>query len=176
LLFPSIVHAMQLNQLDKIVHYTPWQRLTAVKHLSGQERYLQDHFPNFPVMPGVLMLEALFQASACLIRLSNDFATPLVVLKEVRNSKFADFMRPGDTLEIEVEVVGRTETTVQLKGTGKKGETTAVSARLVLELMTVPELSQPQIGESIESQASDQLVRLATRAQHQQLFGAVDIP
>jgi 3-hydroxyacyl-[acyl-carrier-protein] dehydratase len=167
---------MQLNQLDKIVHYTPWQRLTAVKHLSGQERYLQDHFPNFPVMPGVLMLEALFQASACLVRLSSDFATPLVVLKEVRNSKFADFMRPGDTLEIEVEVVGRTETTVQLKGSGKKGETVAVSARLVLEMMPLPELSHPQIGELTASQASDGLVKLAMRAQHHQLFGAVDTP
>jgi 3-hydroxyacyl-[acyl-carrier-protein] dehydratase len=167
---------MQLNQLDKIVDYIPWQRLTAVKHLSGQERYLQDHFPNFPVMPGVLMLEALFQASACLVRLSSDFATPLVVLKEVRNSKFADFMRPGDTLEIEVEVVGKTETTVQLKASGKKGETVAVSARLVLELMPLPELSNPQIGDSMAPQAPDGLVRLATRAQHHQLFGYIDTP
>jgi len=51
-----------------------------------------------------------------------------------------------------------------------------VSARLVLEMIPVPELSHPEIGESNASQASDGLVRLATRAQHQQLFGHIDGP
>ena len=59
---------MRFVLIDRIVEVRPGQSLVAVKNLSLAEEYLADHFPGFPVMPGVLMLEALTQAGAWLIR------------------------------------------------------------------------------------------------------------
>ena len=80
---------MQFCLLDRVVELEPGVRITGVKRLRPDEDYLQDHFPRFPVMPGVLMLEAMYQASAWLVRQSEGFAHSMVVLKEGRGS-FAD--------------------------------------------------------------------------------------
>ncbi|MGA2254534.1 MAG: hypothetical protein ABSG53_07735, partial [Thermoguttaceae bacterium] len=63
---------MRFLLIDRIVDFQPGAQITAVKSLTMAEEYLADHFPNFPVMPGVLMLEAMTQAAAWLIRLSED--------------------------------------------------------------------------------------------------------
>ena len=55
---------MRFTLLDRIIDFEPGDRITAVKSLAMAEEYLADHFPNFPVMPGVLMLEAMTQAGA----------------------------------------------------------------------------------------------------------------
>ena len=64
---------MRFTLIDRIVDFQPGVRITAVKSLTMAEEYLADHFPNFPVMPGVLMLEAMTQASAWLIRAERGF-------------------------------------------------------------------------------------------------------
>ena len=61
---------------------SPTPSLHAVKNLSLAEEYLSDHFPGFPVMPGVLMLEALTQAGAWLIRDMEDFAHSFILLEQ----------------------------------------------------------------------------------------------
>ena len=86
---------MRFNLLDRIVEVQPGQALRAVKNLTLGEEYLADHFPTFPVMPGVLMLETLVEAGAWLLRLSDDFRHSLVVLREARNVKYGSFMEPG---------------------------------------------------------------------------------
>ena len=65
---------MRFTLVDRILEITPGEKIVAIKNLSMAEEYLGDHFPGFPVMPGVLMVEALTQASAWLIRASEDFA------------------------------------------------------------------------------------------------------
>ncbi|MGW8257129.1 MAG: 3-hydroxyacyl-ACP dehydratase FabZ family protein, partial [Thermoguttaceae bacterium] len=65
---------MRFSLIDRIVDVELGVRISAVKTLSMAEEYLADHFPHFPVMPGVLMLEAMTQASAWLVRYSEDFA------------------------------------------------------------------------------------------------------
>ena len=65
---------MRFTLIDHIVTLEADTEITAVKTLSMAEEYLADHFPHFPVMPGVLMLEALTQSAAWLIRVSEDFA------------------------------------------------------------------------------------------------------
>src|ERR1700732_4011993 len=74
---------------------TPGPSLVAVKNLSLAEEYLADHFPGFPVMPGVLMLEALTQAGAWLVRDMEDFAHSVVVLKKAKMIKYGSFVEPG---------------------------------------------------------------------------------
>ena len=74
-------------------------RLVAIKNLSLAEEYLGDHFPGFPVMPGVLMLEALTQAGGWLIRELEDFAHSVILLKQAKTIKYGSFVEPGRQLE-----------------------------------------------------------------------------
>ncbi len=83
---------------------SPGPSLVAVKNLSLAEEYLSDHFPGFPVMPGVLMLEALTQAGAWLIREMEDFAHSIIILKQAKTIKYGSFVEPGRQLELRVEL------------------------------------------------------------------------
>jgi len=123
---------MYFSLIDKIETLEPGKRIVATKSLSLAEEYLQDHFPNFPVMPGVLMLEALTQASAWLIRVSEDFAHSIVVLKEARNVKYARFVQPGQTLNIVSEIVQEDGNLVTLKAEGSVEGQNNLKARLIL--------------------------------------------
>jgi 3-hydroxyacyl-[acyl-carrier-protein] dehydratase len=124
---------MRFTLVDRITLLEPGVRIEALKNLSLAEEYLADHFPGFPVMPGVLMLEAMTQAGAWLVRASEDFAHSLVTLKEARNVRYANFVKPGQTLRVRAEILdhGRQET--RLKAEGLVEEAVVVSARLVLE-------------------------------------------
>lgn len=123
---------MRFNQLDRITELEPGHHLKATKCLSLSEQYLHDHFPLFPVMPGVLMLEALYQAASWLIRSSEDFANSMVVLHEARNIKFQDFVSPGNQLDVYVEILKQNDREVHVKAIGTIGDKTAVNGRLVL--------------------------------------------
>jgi 3-hydroxyacyl-[acyl-carrier-protein] dehydratase len=126
---------MRFTQIDRILELEKNKRIVAVKALSAAEEYLRDHFPRYPVMPGVLMLEAMFQASLWLILRSEDFAKPFIVLKEARNVKYADFVEPGKLLTVTSEIIKQDESTTSLKARGRisDGEKDAVTARLVVE-------------------------------------------
>ena len=123
---------MYFSLIDKIDSLEPGKRIVATKSLSLAEEYLQDHFPNFPVMPGVLMLEALTQASAWLIRVSEDFSHSIVVLKEARNVKYARFVQPGQTLVIEAEIVQEEGNLITLKAEGSVEGQNNLKAKLIL--------------------------------------------
>jgi len=124
---------MRFTLLDRIVELTPGESIQAVKNVSLAEEYLADHFPQFPVLPGVLMLEAMTQAGAWLIRASEDFAHSIVVLKEARNVKYSNFLGPGQTLAVSAEVKDQDERLTKLKAEGRVAGEPRVSARLVLE-------------------------------------------
>lgn len=124
---------MRFTLIDRILALQPGRSITARKNLSLAEEYLADHFPGFPVMPGVLMLEAMTQTGAWLVRATDDFAHSIVTLKEARNVKYGNFVEPGQTLNVEVEWVKATDNEVHLKGQGDVDGVSTVSARLVLE-------------------------------------------
>src|SRR4249919_3682554 len=119
--------------LDRIRSYKPEVELSAVKNVTMTEEYLADHFPEFPVLPGVFMLEAATQAGAWLLRLSENFAHSIISLKEVKNVKYADFVPPGHTLTVTVSLVGQDERFATVKVDGQVGDRTTLSGRLVLE-------------------------------------------
>jgi 3-hydroxyacyl-[acyl-carrier-protein] dehydratase len=123
---------MRFTQLDHITELVPGQRIVASRTVHGNEDYLRDHFPLFPVMPGVLMLESLFQASCWLVRSTENFEHSVLSLNEAKNVKFADFMQPGQTLIITAEIIKISPESVSVKASGTKGEVLAVSARLVI--------------------------------------------
>jgi 3-hydroxyacyl-[acyl-carrier-protein] dehydratase len=124
---------MRFTLLDRVVAIEPGKSITAIKTLSLAEEYLADHFPRFPVMPGVLMLEAMTQAAAWTVRLGEDFAHSIVVLRSARNVKYGDFVEPGRTLTVTAEVLSQDATTTKIKASGSVGERTSLTARLVLE-------------------------------------------
>lgn len=123
---------MKFALIDKIESVELGNSITATKSLSLAEEYLEDHFPNFPVMPGVLMIEAMTEASAWLIRLSENFAHNMVILKEAKNVRFGQFLRPGQTLTVSAVIVKRTENEVVLKTEGSIDGETRIRAQLTM--------------------------------------------
>jgi 3-hydroxyacyl-[acyl-carrier-protein] dehydratase len=95
-------------------------RIVTVKQVSAAEEYLQDHFPEFPVLPGVLMLEAMVQAGRLLVeRRSGGPGQRPLVLGGVRAVKYGRFVRPGDALRIEVTLLKSLDDgTFDLRGEG----------------------------------------------------------
>jgi 3-hydroxyacyl-[acyl-carrier-protein] dehydratase len=134
---------MRFSLIDRIVELEPGVRITAVKALTMAEEYLADHFPHFPVMPGVLMLETLTQAGAWLVRVSEDFAHSIVVLKQVNNAKYAQFVEPGQTLTVTAELLSLGDGEAKLKAYGTVGGRIIVSARLILACYNLAD-SNPQ--------------------------------
>jgi 3-hydroxyacyl-[acyl-carrier-protein] dehydratase len=131
---------MRFWLLDSIRSYEPDNTLTAIKNVALSEEYLGDHFPEFPVLPGVFMLEAATQAGAWLLRLSENFAHSIISLKEARNIKYADFVQPGQTLEITVSLVNKDERLATFKIEGQQSGRTTLTGRLVLERYNLAEL------------------------------------
>ncbi len=103
------------------------------------EEYLADHFPGFPVLPGVLMIEALTQAGAWLMKASEDFAYSTVMLQQAKAVKFNHFVSPGKALAVTLDVVSWVDGQCTLKGTGTVDGLSAVSARLVLKRFNLAE-------------------------------------
>jgi 3-hydroxyacyl-[acyl-carrier-protein] dehydratase len=95
---------MHFDLVDRVLELTS-DRIATIKQVSQAEEYLQDHFATFPVLPGVMMLEAMVQAARrlALSRASADSATPLV-LGKVRALKYGRFVRPGAVLRVEVSL------------------------------------------------------------------------
>jgi 3-hydroxyacyl-[acyl-carrier-protein] dehydratase len=124
---------MRFTLIDRIIDLKPGVSITAVKTLSLAEEYLRDHFPLFPVMPGVLMLESMYQTGAWLVRKTDEFAHSMVMLKEARNVKYADFVQPGQVLRVTAQIEKQEGRFTRLKASGSVEGTVTVSARLVLD-------------------------------------------
>jgi 3-hydroxyacyl-[acyl-carrier-protein] dehydratase len=123
---------MRFNLIDRIVEVRPGESLQAVKNLTLGEEYLADHFPTFPVMPGVLMLETLVEAAAWLLRLTEDFRHSVIVLREARNVKYGTFMEPGRQMTIRVDLLEQDEAAATFKGRGETDGQSTVAARFTL--------------------------------------------
>lgn len=129
----SLLGNMSFALIDRIVDLEAGSSIRAVKSPSLSEEYLQDHFPQFPVMPGVLMLEAMYQAAAWLVRATDDFSHSVVILKEARNVKYSGFVRPGEMLSVTAEIQEREGGQTTIKAIGQIGDTKVVSAKLILQ-------------------------------------------
>ena len=123
---------MRFVLIDRILYVQRGESLVALKNLSLAEEYLGDHFPGVPVMPGVLMLEALTQAGAWLIRDMEDFAHSIIVLKQAKTIKYGSFVEPGRQLELRVNLVSNDARDTTLKGVGMIDGQEMVKGRLTL--------------------------------------------
>jgi 3-hydroxyacyl-[acyl-carrier-protein] dehydratase len=127
---------MRFNLVDRILEVEAGHQIRVEKNLTLGEEYLADHFPTFPVMPGVLMLQTLVEASAWLLRLTEDYRHSVIVLREAKNVKYGSFVEPGRTLVVTAELAGPLdggqEGLVAFKGKGEVDGIPTVSARLSL--------------------------------------------
>jgi 3-hydroxyacyl-[acyl-carrier-protein] dehydratase len=124
---------MRFHLIDRIDACEPGKALRATKLLALGEEYLADHFPKCPVMPGVLMLQAVVEAASWLWRATTDYRHPVVVLREVKSVKYGTFMLPGRRMDVSVELTKQDGDTATFKGKGTNdaGQQT-VAAQFVL--------------------------------------------
>jgi 3-hydroxyacyl-[acyl-carrier-protein] dehydratase len=98
-------HRYPFLLVDRVVAFESGKTLTAIKNVTINEPFFQGHFPGHPVMPGVLIIEALAQASGMLTQLSSpsNCTEQLFYLVKVDNARFSRVVVPGDQLELRVE-------------------------------------------------------------------------
>ncbi|MFN0137874.1 MAG: 3-hydroxyacyl-ACP dehydratase FabZ family protein [Phycisphaerae bacterium] len=140
---------MRFVLIDRITELEPGKRIVAHKAVSLAEEYLADHFPTFPVLPGVFMLEALVQASAWVARAGLDFRPSLVVLKDARNVTYKSFCTPGQILTIQSECKELTAEQSVFAASGMIGDREIVKGRLTLRHLCLAD-SDPKMAETDE--------------------------
>ncbi len=123
---------MRFVLIDRIVTLEEGKRLTAVKSVSLAEEYLGDHFPTFPVLPGVLLLEGLIESASWLVRKTEDFAHSMILLEQARNVKYKSFLAPGSQIEYTVQARLIEENVSSFSGSGVSEGQTIVEGRLGL--------------------------------------------
>ncbi len=101
-------HRYPFLLVDRVIELVPDQSAAAIKNVTINEPFFNGHFPGHPVMPGVLIVEAMAQAAGLLTQLSNrmkgNHGSPLFYLVKVDNARFSAPVVPGDQLRLEVSV------------------------------------------------------------------------
>jgi 3-hydroxyacyl-[acyl-carrier-protein] dehydratase len=123
---------MRFILIDKITALEPGKTLTAVKSVSLAEEYLADHFPIFPVLPGVLLLEGMIESASWLVRDTNQFAQSMVLLETARNVRYKSFAAPGMQIQYTVTAKAIEANTSSFTGFGKCGDEEIVSAQFTM--------------------------------------------
>jgi 3-hydroxyacyl-[acyl-carrier-protein] dehydratase len=136
---------MKFVLIDKIIELDPGKSITAVKSVSLAEEYLADHFPAFPVLPGVLLLEGLIESASWLVRNQQNFANSMVLLECAKNVKYKSFAAPGMQLRYSVTALTLEENTSTFKGVGSCGNESIVEAKLSLRHFNLAD-SNPKLA------------------------------
>ncbi len=123
---------MKFVLIDRIVELEPGKSIKTVKALSLAEEYLADHFPTFPVLPGVLLLQGLIESASWLVRNSEDFAHSMILLEQTRNVKYKSFLAPGACIEYSVTAKTIEENISSFSGFGESQGRRIVEARFGL--------------------------------------------
>ena len=110
-------HRYPFLLIDRVVEIERKKRIVAIKNVTANEPFFQGHFPGFPIMPGVLIVEAMAQAGGALLLTEvPDREHKLMVFTGIERAKFRKPVVPGDQLRIEVEVIVWRSTAVKMRG------------------------------------------------------------
>lgn len=99
-----IPHRYPFLLVDRVIELTPGERAVGIKNVSANEPFFQGHFPEFPVMPGVLIVEAMAQVGAVALMAEDENQGKLGLFAGIDNVRFKRQVKPGDTLLMEVEL------------------------------------------------------------------------
>lgn len=128
-------HRYPFLLLDRVTEIHPGQSAVGYKNLTANEQFFEGHFPQKPIMPGVLMVEALAQLG-CVALLSDDsFKGKLGVFTGIDGVKFRQMVIPGDRLELSVELVKLKGPLGKMKGTARVGDKVACEGEFSFALI-----------------------------------------
>jgi 3-hydroxyacyl-[acyl-carrier-protein] dehydratase len=130
---------MKFILIDKVVKIVPGKEITAVKNVSLCEEYLADHFPTFPVLPGVFLLQGMVESACWLVRQSENFAHSMVLLAQAKNVKYKSFAAPGMNLQYTVTAKDIEESISSFSGTGSCNGQAIVEAKFSLRHFNLAE-------------------------------------
>ncbi len=97
-------HRYPFLLVDRVIELEPGQRAVGLKNVTMGDPFFQGHFPGYPVMPGVLIVEALAQVGAVALLTTDDFRGKLALFAGIDNVRFKRQVKPGDTLRLQVEL------------------------------------------------------------------------
>ena len=131
-------HRYPMLLVDRILELEP-DRIVGIKNVTVNEPFFLGHFPHYPVMPGVLIVEAMAQVAGVLIlRDIPDSKNRPVLLASIKEAKFRNQVVPGDQLRIEMNVLKRRASVAVMAGTAKVGDTIVAEAELMCVLSDPP--------------------------------------
>lgn len=128
-------HRYPFLMIDRVIEIDGYQRAVAIKNVSINEPFFQGHFPDHPVMPGVLQLEAMAQLAGVLLLRKLEFTGKLAVLWSIDKVKLRGAVVPGDQLRIEVETLRMKGEMGQVKGTGSVAGRVVCEANLMFTML-----------------------------------------
>ncbi|QQG35342.1 MAG: 3-hydroxyacyl-ACP dehydratase FabZ [Micavibrio aeruginosavorus] len=125
-----IPHRYPILLVDRLLEFTPGEKAVGLKNVTINEPHFQGHFPKFPVMPGVLIVEAMAQTSAILVvhTLGKEAEGKLVYFMSIEGAKFRKPVTPGDQLHIHVTKIQNRKTVWKFKGEAMVGDTLCAEA------------------------------------------------
>lgn len=134
-------HRYPMLLVDRILEiHEDGKRIVGLKNVSANEQFFQGHFPGAPVMPGVLIVEAMAQCAAVLfLREIEDRDRKLFLFGGVDKARFRKPVVPGDQLILECEVLQRRASTVKVKGTARVGDNVVAEAELLSVMVERPQ-------------------------------------
>jgi UDP-3-O-[3-hydroxymyristoyl] N-acetylglucosamine deacetylase/3-hydroxyacyl-[acyl-carrier-protein] dehydratase len=128
-------HRYPFLMIDRVIEIDGYQRAVGIKNVSINEPFFQGHFPDHPVMPGVLQLEAMAQLAGVLLLRKLEFTGKLAVLWSIDKVKLRGAVVPGDQLRIEVETLRMKGEMGQVKGTGSVAGRVVCEANLMFTML-----------------------------------------
>lgn len=117
--------------IDKILEIKKGKHARAIKSVSLTENFFADHFPRFPVMPGVLQLEGMVQLGSLLVSVSNDFRYT-TLLQTIKDVKFRKYVKPGDILVFEAEILALGTDSAIVKAKATVDEKTVANVKQII--------------------------------------------